>query len=83
MEFFSHLSLFNMSNKVPRTHKAMLISQDFNPNTGYLATFIEQYKWVDTTDNIAMAKFSASDKDIDTMKNKKCSKKTKEREDNS
>ena len=67
------------ANKAPRTHKAMRISQGFNPGTGYLSNFVENCERADTTDNIAMAKFSASDKDIDTMKNKNRSKKTKER----
>ena len=34
----------SLSNKAPRTHKAMMISQGFNPKTGYLATFVEHCK---------------------------------------
>ena len=68
-----------IANIAPRTHKAKRISQGFNPGTGYLATSVENCERAETTDNIAMAKFSASDKDIDTMKNKNRSKKTKER----
>ena len=68
-----------LANIAPRTHKATRISQGFNPGTGYLATSVENCERAETTDNIAMAKFSASDKDIDTMKNKNRSKKTKER----
>ena len=30
----------SLANKAPRIHKAMLISQGFNPETGYLATFV-------------------------------------------
>ena len=32
--------LDSLDNKVPRSHKAMLISQEFNPETGYMATFL-------------------------------------------
>ena len=59
----------------------MLISQGFNHGTGDLETFVEHCEQSETTDNIAMAKFTASDEDSETMKNKKLSKKTKERED--
>ena len=31
----------SLVNKAPRSHKAVLISQGFNPETGDLATFIE------------------------------------------
>ena len=65
--------------KEPRSHNAIMISQVFNPKTGDLATFVEHCELDETTDNIAMAKFS--DQDSDTMKNKRRSKKTKERED--
>ena len=59
----------------------MLISQIFNHKTGDLENFIEHCKRVETTNNIAMDNFPASDKDSDTMKNIKRSKKTNERED--
>ena len=59
----------------------MLISQGFNRETGYLATFKEHCKRSDTTDNIVVAKFSASDEDSDTKRQKKRSK-FKEREEN-
>ena len=49
---------------------------------GDIATFVEHYELAETMDNIAMAKFSASDMDSNTKKNKNCLKKTKEREDN-
>ena len=49
----------------------MLISQGFNPETRYLETFVEHCKRVETADNIAGAKFSASDKDSDTKRKKK------------
>ena len=35
-------SVDSLSNKAPRSHKAMLISQGFNPETGDLETFMEQ-----------------------------------------
>ena len=71
----------SLANKVPRSHKPMLISQGFNPETGYLATFVEQREQAKTTENIAMAKFLASNEDSDTKRKKKCSK-FKEREKN-
>ena len=70
----------SLANKAPRSHKAMLISQCFNPEIGDLATFVEHFEWSKTTDNFTVAKFSASDKDIDTKRHRKSSK--KEREDN-
>ena len=71
----------SLANKAPRSHKAMLILKGFNPDTGDLSTFVEHCKWVKTTDNISVAKFSASGKDSDTERHKKRSK-FKEREDN-
>ena len=59
----------------------MLISQGFNPKKVDLATFVEHCEQDNTTDNIAVAKFSASDKYSDTKINKKRSKFT-EREKN-
>ena len=67
----------SLANKAPVTHKAVIISQGFNPRTGYLTTFIEHCEQAETTDNITMAKFPASGDDSNTMKNKKRSKKTK------
>ena len=66
-----------LATKAPRSHKAMMISQGFNPETVYLATFSEHCERDETTDNIAMAKFYVSDKDNDSKKNKKRSKRTK------
>ena len=31
----------SLANKAPRSHKAMLISQGFNPVTGYLENFVD------------------------------------------
>ena len=52
----------------------MLVSQYFKPETGDLATFVEHWKQAETTDNIAVAKFYASEEDSDTKNNKKRSK---------
>ena len=60
----------------------MLISQGFNLETGDMATFLEHCKRSETTENIAADKFSYSDKESDTKRQKKCSK-FKEREENS
>ena len=54
-----------------RIHKAVLISQGFNPETGDLETFVEHCKWAETTDNISRAKFTASDEGSDTKRKKK------------
>ena len=51
----------SLSNKAPRSHKAMLISQGFNTETGYMETFVEHFEQAETTDNIYGAKFAASD----------------------
>ena len=72
----------SLANKAPRSHKAMMISQGFNTETGDIETFIEHCKRSETTNNIAMTKFYASDEDSNTNKNKKRPRKTKEREDN-
>ena len=63
------------------SHKAMFISQVFNPETGDLETFLENFEQADTTDSISGANFSASDKDSDTKRKERRSK-FKEREDN-
>ena len=71
----------SLANKSPRSHKAMLISQCLNPETGDLETFVEHCKQAETTDNIAGEKFASSDKDNNTKRKKKRSK-FKEREEN-
>ena len=71
----------SLANKDPRSHKFILILQFFDPETGDMATFVEHCEQAEITDNISMAKFSASDKNSDTKRHKKCSK-FKEREDN-
>ena len=53
----------SLANKAPRYHKAMLISQYFNPETANLKTFVEHCKHAETTDDIAGAKFAASNED--------------------
>ena len=50
----------SLVNKAPRTHKAMLISYGFNPETTNLETFVEHCERAETTDEIAGAKFAAS-----------------------
>ena len=67
----------SLANKAPRSHKVMLVLQGFNPETGDLTTFVEQCKRAETTDNIAVAKFSASDEGSDTKRHKKRPKKFK------
>ena len=59
-----------LANQAPRSHKAMVISQGFNPETGDHETFVEHCEQADSTDKISMAKFSASYEDINTIKNK-------------
>ena len=61
----------SLSNKAPRSHKAMPTSQGFNPETRDIDKFVEHCEWAETTDNIAGAKFAASDKDSDTKRKKK------------
>ena len=71
----------SLASKAPRSHKAMIIPQGFNTETGYLETFLEHYKQAETTDNINVHKFSASVEDSDNKRHKKRSK-FKEREEN-
>ena len=61
----------SLANKAQRSHKAMLISQGFNPETGDLETFVEHCERAETTYNISGAKFSALDEDSDTKRKKK------------
>ena len=61
----------SVDNKAPRSRKAMLIYQVFNPETVDLDTFVERCEWAETTDNIVGVKFSASDEDSDTKRKKK------------
>ena len=53
----------SLANKAPRSHKAMLIAQGFNPETTTFETFVKHWECTETTDNIAGAKFAASDED--------------------
>ena len=41
-----------LANKAPKSHKAMLINQGFNPETSTLATFVEHCERAETTDDI-------------------------------
>ena len=62
------------ANKAPRSHKAILNSQGFNPETKDLATFVEHCKRAETTDNITKAKLATSDKESNTKRKKNISK---------
>ena len=62
-----------LANKAPKSHKAMLISQGFNPETADLTTFVEHCERVETTDSIASAKIVSSDEEHEP-KTKKRSK---------
>ena len=64
-------SVDSLANKATSTHKAMLISRGFNPETAYLETFVEHCERAETTDDIARAKFAASDKDSEPRKKKR------------
>ena len=58
----------SLANKAPRTYKAMLIAQGFNPESADIETFVEHYEHAETTDDISGAKFAASDEDSDPRK---------------
>ena len=58
----------SLANKAPRTQKAMLIYQGFNPETADLETFVEHYEHAETTDDISGAKFAASNEDSEPRK---------------
>ena len=60
----------SLANKSSRTHKAMLISQGFNPESADLETFVEHCERTEPTDDIAGAKFAASDEDSEPRKKK-------------
>ena len=72
----------SLPNKAPRIHKAMLISQGFNPETVDLETFVEHCERAETTNIITRKKFAASDEDSNTKKKKKRPK-FKEQDENS
>ena len=61
----------SLANKAPRSHKAMLISQGFNPETANIETFVKHCERSETTDDIAGAKFAASDKESEPRKKKR------------
>ena len=61
----------SLANKAPRSHKAMLINQDFNPGTATLETFVEHCERAETTDNIAGAKFAASNEESEPRRKKR------------
>ena len=61
----------SLANKAPRSYKAMLINQGFNPETATLETFVEHCERAETTDNIAGAKFATSDDDSKPRRRKR------------
>ena len=61
----------SLANKAPRTHKAMLIAQYFNPETANLETLTGHCERAETTDDISGAKFAASDEESDPRKKKR------------
>ena len=67
----------SLANKVPRNHKAMLISQGFNPETADLETFVEHCERAETTDDISGANFAASDEDSEPRKKERTKSKDK------
>ena len=60
-----------LANKAPKSHKAMLIAQGFNPETSSLVTFAEHCERAETTDKIASAKFVASDEESGPRRKKR------------
>ena len=60
----------SLVNKAPRTHKAIMIAQGFNPESADHETFVEHCERAETTDDIAKAKFSASDEDSEPRQKK-------------
>ena len=42
-----------LANKAPKSHKAVLINQGFNPEASTLVTFVEDCEHAETTDDIA------------------------------
>ena len=60
-----------LANKAPKSPKAMLINQGFNPETSTLETFVEHCERAETTDDIARAKFAASDEESEPRRKKR------------
>ena len=67
----------SLANKAPRTHKAMLIDQGFNPKSEYLKTFVEHCKRTEKMDDISGAKFAVSNEDSEPRKKKRPKSKDK------
>ena len=61
----------SLANKALITHKAMLISQGFNPETANIETFVKHCERAETTDDIAGVKFAASNEDSEPRKKKR------------
>ena len=60
-----------LANKAPKSHKAMLIIQGFNPETETLETFVENCERAETTDDTAWAKFAASNEESEPRRKKR------------
>ena len=58
----------SLANKAPRTYKAMLIAQGFNPESADLKTFVGHCEHAETSDDISGAKLAASDEDSEPRK---------------
>ena len=67
----------SLANNALRTHKAMLVSQGFNPETANLETFVEHCERAKTMDDITGAKFAASNEDSDPRKKNRTKTKDK------
>ena len=65
-----------LANKAPKYHKAMLISQGFNPETSSLATFVENCESAEDSDVIAVTKIVASDKESEPRRKKRSKNKS-------
>ena len=66
-----------LANKEPRTHKAMLIAQGFNPESADIETFVQHCERAETTDDFSGAKFAASDEESELRKEKRVKSKEK------
>ena len=60
-----------LANKAPKSHKAMLINQGFNPETSTIETFFEHCKRAETTNDIAREKFADSEEESEPRRKKR------------
>ena len=61
----------SLDNKATISHKAVLISQGFNPETENIKSFVEHCERAETTNDIAGAKFAATNKDSEPRNKKR------------